>query len=321
MTARYLKANLDTGSATAASSIIPIADGGTGASTQQDAINALTGTQSSGKYLRSDGTNSTLSDIQASDVPTLNQNTTGTAANLSGTPDLPNGTTATTQSAGDNSTKLATTAYADTSAQNAVEDYNPMTTLGDTIYGGTSGAPQRLAGNTTSTKNFLSSLGSAGAATAPAWETVDYTDIQGQQDASAIASGIVSNTEFEYLNGVTSSIQSQLDAKLDDSQLGSANGVAELDADSRLPADQLTILNIQAGSVSSGSFSGTPKTATVTMPSAMPSTNYSVSFTGTTDARIWTVESKTTTGFVVNSNSNQAITGSVDWIVVNHGDL
>ena len=34
-----------------------------------------------------------------------------TAANLSGTPALPGGTTATTQSAGDNSTKLATTAY------------------------------------------------------------------------------------------------------------------------------------------------------------------------------------------------------------------
>ncbi len=48
----------------------------------------------------------------AADVPTLNQNTTGTAANLSGTPALPNGTTATTQSAGDSSTKLATTAFA-----------------------------------------------------------------------------------------------------------------------------------------------------------------------------------------------------------------
>ena len=45
--------------------------------------------------------------------PTLNQNTSGTAANLSGTPDLPDGTTATTQSASDNSTKLATTAYVD----------------------------------------------------------------------------------------------------------------------------------------------------------------------------------------------------------------
>lgn len=59
-------------------------------------------------------------------APIWNQNTTGnaatatlattatsatTAANLSGTPALPNGTTATTQSVGDNSTKLATTAF------------------------------------------------------------------------------------------------------------------------------------------------------------------------------------------------------------------
>lgn len=43
--------------------------------------------------------------------PTLNQNTSGTAANLSGTPALPNGTTATTQTVGDNTTKLATTAF------------------------------------------------------------------------------------------------------------------------------------------------------------------------------------------------------------------
>ena len=46
--------------------------------------------------------------------PTLNQNTSGTAANLSGTPTLPNGTAATPQAALDNSTKWATTAYADT---------------------------------------------------------------------------------------------------------------------------------------------------------------------------------------------------------------
>ena len=43
--------------------------------------------------------------------PTFNQNTTGTAANVSGTPALPNGTTATTQSGGDNTTKIATDAF------------------------------------------------------------------------------------------------------------------------------------------------------------------------------------------------------------------
>jgi hypothetical protein len=62
------------------SGTIAVANGGTGAITQQASINALTGTQSSGKYLRSDGTNATLAIIQAADIPTLNQNTTGNAA-------------------------------------------------------------------------------------------------------------------------------------------------------------------------------------------------------------------------------------------------
>ena len=59
---------------------VAVANGGTGATTQQAAINALTGSQSAGKYLRSDGTNASLTTIQAADVPALNQNTTGNAA-------------------------------------------------------------------------------------------------------------------------------------------------------------------------------------------------------------------------------------------------
>lgn len=59
---------------------VAIANGGTGASTAAAAITALTGTQTSGRYLRSDGTNAALAAIQAADVPTLNQNTTGNAA-------------------------------------------------------------------------------------------------------------------------------------------------------------------------------------------------------------------------------------------------
>ncbi len=61
------------------SGTVAVLNGGTGATTQQAAINLLTGTQSSGKYLRSDGANATLSAIQAADIPTLNQNTTGNA--------------------------------------------------------------------------------------------------------------------------------------------------------------------------------------------------------------------------------------------------
>ena len=68
-----------------ASTAIGVASGGTGQTTAAAAITALTGTQTSGYYLRSDGTNAALGAIQAADVPTLNQNTTGTAAGLSAT--------------------------------------------------------------------------------------------------------------------------------------------------------------------------------------------------------------------------------------------
>jgi hypothetical protein len=65
-----------------------IAQGGTGQTTQQAALNSLAGAVISGSYLRGNGINVSMSAIQVADVPTLNQNTTGTAAlatNLSGT--------------------------------------------------------------------------------------------------------------------------------------------------------------------------------------------------------------------------------------------
>lgn len=54
--------------------------GGTGQTTQQAAMNALAAAVTTGSYLRGNGTNVVMSAIQAVDVPTLNQNTTGTAA-------------------------------------------------------------------------------------------------------------------------------------------------------------------------------------------------------------------------------------------------
>lgn len=61
---------------------LAIANGGTGQTTAAAAITALTGSQTSGYYLRSDGTNAALGAIQAADVPTLNQNTTGSAGSV-----------------------------------------------------------------------------------------------------------------------------------------------------------------------------------------------------------------------------------------------
>jgi hypothetical protein len=70
-----------------------IAYGGTGATTQQAALNAVAGAVTSGQYLRGNGTNVVMSAIQAADVPTLNQNTTGTASNVTGVVAAVNGGT------------------------------------------------------------------------------------------------------------------------------------------------------------------------------------------------------------------------------------
>lgn len=62
---------LDSRYLTQASLPLGIGSGGTGQITQQASLNALTGTQSAGKYVRSDGTNSALAAIQAGDLPDI----------------------------------------------------------------------------------------------------------------------------------------------------------------------------------------------------------------------------------------------------------
>jgi hypothetical protein len=71
-----------TGTAANVSGTVAIANGGTGQTTQQAAMDALAGATTSGQYLRGNGTDVVMSAIQAADVPTLNQNTTGSAATL-----------------------------------------------------------------------------------------------------------------------------------------------------------------------------------------------------------------------------------------------
>lgn len=96
--------------------------------------------------------------IVAADIPTLNQNTTGTAANVTGTVAIANGGTGQTAKA---------------AAYNAL---SPMTTLGDIEYhDGSNGV--RLAGNTTTTKKFLRQTGNGSVSAAPAWDTVTATDV------------------------------------------------------------------------------------------------------------------------------------------------
>lgn len=63
---------------------LPVTSGGTGQTSAQSAMNTFAGAVTSGSYLRGNGTNVVMSTIQVADVPTLNQNTTGSAATVTG---------------------------------------------------------------------------------------------------------------------------------------------------------------------------------------------------------------------------------------------
>ena len=74
-----------TGTASNVTGTVAIVNGGTGATSAQSGMNALAGAVTSGSYLRGNGTNVVMATIQAGDVPTLNQNTTGSAATFTST--------------------------------------------------------------------------------------------------------------------------------------------------------------------------------------------------------------------------------------------
>ncbi len=131
---------------------VSVANGGTGQATQQASMDALAGAQSSGKYLRSDGTHTTLSSIQAGDVPNITES----------------------------------------QVTNLTSDLAARVQLGGDINGGTASAPQvtglHLAGDTAinhkltnvtdptsvqdaATKNYVDTHSSAGAIIGPASAT------------------------------------------------------------------------------------------------------------------------------------------------------
>lgn len=75
----------------------------------------------------------------------------------------------------------------------------------------------------------------------------------------------------------------------------------------------------KSGTVSSGSFSGSPLKATVTFASPFGSTAYSITITGI-DSRAWSYESKLAGSFVINANAAAALTGEVSWQAIASGE-
>ncbi len=79
---------------------------------------------------------------------------------------------------------------------------NPMTTLGDMIYGGSAGVATRLAGDTSNTRKFYRELSVASVATAPVWDTLISTDLP-EASNGASARGAVTT----FSNNPTTSIK------------------------------------------------------------------------------------------------------------------
>lgn len=118
--------NTATAGAITLAGTLVLANGGTGQTSAQAAMNSFAGAVTSGSYLRGNGTNVVMNTIQVADVPTLNQNTTGTAANVTGTVAIANGGTG------------------QTTAGAAFNALSPITTAGDLILGDGANSATRL---------------------------------------------------------------------------------------------------------------------------------------------------------------------------------
>lgn len=75
----------------------------------------------------------------------------------------------------------------------------------------------------------------------------------------------------------------------------------------------------KSGAKAFGDFAGTPLKVTVTFNTPFDDANYSVSITGV-DSRAWSIESVAAGSFVINANSNTALTGNVYWTAIAHGE-
>jgi hypothetical protein len=72
--------------------------------------------------------------------------------------------------------------------------------------------------------------------------------------------------------------------------------------------------HVEKGIVSGSVFSNSPQSLQITYNNPFDDNNYVVSIIGD-DARLWTANNRTTSSFVINSNSSQPLVGMVMWRV------
>ncbi len=73
------------------------------------------------------------------------------------------------------------------------------------------------------------------------------------------------------------------------------------------------------GLVSGSTFSGSPLISSVIFTNSFSANNYSIIITGE-DARMWSIQSKSISGFTINSNSSVSLAGNVFWMASENGE-
>jgi hypothetical protein len=213
---------------------LPIANGGSGEITAQLAMNAFAGAVTSGSYLRGNGTNVVMATIQAADVPTLNQNTTGTASNVTGTVAVANGGTGLTTTPangaldignGTGFTRATLTAGTGISVTNASGSITIAATNSGTVTSVTGTSPVLSSGGATPAISLAASYGDTqnpyasktanyvlaapdGTAGVPTFRAVVAADIPTLNQnttgsAGSVANALTSGTGISFSSGTT----------------------------------------------------------------------------------------------------------------------
>jgi hypothetical protein len=213
---------------------LPIANGGSGEITAQLAMNAFAGAVTSGSYLRGNGTNVVMATIQAADVPTLNQNTTGTASNVTGTVAVANGGTGLTTTPangaldignGTGFTRATLTAGTGISVTNASGSITIAATNSGTVTSVTGTSPVVSSGGATPAISLAASYGDTqnpyasktanyvlaapdGTAGVPTFRAVVAADIPTLNQnttgsAGSVANALTSGTGISFSSGTT----------------------------------------------------------------------------------------------------------------------
>ena len=166
---------------------------------------------------------------------------------------------------------------------------------------------------------------------------IDNADIKSGAaiDATKIADGSVSNVEFQYLDGVTSGIQSQLNNKADAADLadyilltekGANNGVATLDAGGKIPVAQLpnSVMEYK------GTWNASTNTPTLVDGTGNAGDVYLVSVAGTQnlgsgsitfDVGDWVVYSGSVWQKSINSNAVVSVNGQTGVVTLTTSDV